>query len=95
MAVIDHAVHEKVKIQADKPYGCHNTERNFTGYHAPNRAAGTDGYKPTWWLERVRIPHVMSRDCRYDMSLTDARCTGCKHRGSGEKYNAMVRSQGA
>lgn len=95
MPVEEHAVHKLVRIKADKPYGCHNTERNFTGYHAPNRAAGTDGYKPTWWLERVRIPHVMSRDCRYDMSLTDARCTGCKHQGNGEKYNAMVRAQGA
>ena len=91
--VEDHKVHKKVKIKADKPYGCHNGDRLMTGYQAPNRAAGTDGYKPIWFIERVRIPHVMSKNCRYDMSLTDPRCIDCKHRGSGEAYDAMVRSR--
>lgn len=94
MAVIDHAVHKKVKIAADKPYGCHNREWDSKGYYAPNRMAGSDGYKPMFRYEAVRIPHRMSQECRYDMSLTDPRCGGCKHRGSGEKYNEMVRSQG-
>ena len=94
MAVIDHAVHDKVKIEASKPYGCHNKERLMNGYHAPNRFAGTTGNEPIWWIGRMKIPHVMSRECRYDMSLTDARCGGCKHRGSGEKYALMVRVNG-
>lgn len=95
MPVEEHAVHKKVSIKANKPYGCHNKDRLMTGYNAPNRAAGTDGYKPTWWLERVRIPHVMSKECRYDMSLKDARCEGCNHAGSGERYAAMVSAKGA
>lgn len=94
MAVIDHAVHEKVRIHEDKPYGCHSKDRLMNGYSAPDRRAGTNGYTPTFWIERVKIPHVMSKECRFDMSLTDPRCTGCKHRGSGERYNEMVRSQG-
>lgn len=95
MAVIDHAVHKKVRIEANKPYGCHNRIGFSEAYHAPNRAAGTNGYQPVWYYERVRIPHVMSRECRYDMSLKDLRCDGCEHRGSGEKYDAMVRANGA
>ena len=90
MAVIAHAVHDKVKIEAGKPYGCHNSARDFTGYHAPNRFAGTTGNEPIWWIGRMKVPHVMSRECRYDMSLTDARCWGCNHAGSGERYAAMV-----
>lgn len=94
MPVEDHAVHAKVRIKANKPYGCFNREMS-AGYYAPNRAAGSDGYKPTWFFERVRIPHTMSRECRYDMSLKDPRCEGCNHRGSGEKYSARVSAAGA
>lgn len=94
MAVIDHAVHDKVKIAEDKPYGCHNGDRDCKGYYAPQRFSGSDGYKPMFRYEAVRVPHRMSKECRYDMSLTDPRCNGCKHRGSGEQYNEMVRSQG-
>ena len=94
MPVIEHAVHDKVRIDANTPYGCH--DREFSeAYSAPNRRAGTNGYQPTFWLERVRIPHTMSRECRYDMSLQDARCGGCKHRGKGEKYAASIRAAGS
>ena len=91
MPVEDHAVHEKVRISESKPYGCHNRDRDMTGYSAPNRFTGTTGYEPIYWLGRVKIPHIMSRECRYDMSLKDPRCDGCKHRGSGEAYDAKVR----
>lgn len=94
MAVLDHKVHEKVKIDQGKPYGCHNGDRRMQGYYAPNRMAGSDGYKPMFRYEAVRIEHRMSKECRYDMSLTDPRCDGCNHRGSGERYNEMVRSKG-
>lgn len=91
--VIDHKVHDKVRIDAAKPYGCKDREF-LEAYPAPDRRAGTNGYMPTFWFERVRIPHVMSRECRYDMSLTDARCGGCKHRGSGEVYANKIRKAG-
>ena len=95
MPVIDHEVHEKVREVAGTKYGCHNKDRDFLGYQAPNRAAGSNGYSPVWFLERVRIPHVMSKECRYDMSLQDIKCEECKYRGSGEKYANRVRNQGA
>lgn len=95
MPVEEREVHKKVSIKANKPYGCHNSARDFTGYHAPKRFAGTTGNEPIWWIGRIRIPHVMSRECRYDMSLKDARCEGCNHAGSGERYSAMVSAKGA
>lgn len=94
MPVEDHEVHEKVRITEDKPYGCHNRDQFADAYYAPNRFFGSDGYKPMIKLEAVRIPFTMSRECRYDMSLKDQRCDGCKHRGSGEQYAAKVRSSG-
>ena len=91
MPVEDHAVHEKTRFDDTKRYGCHNKDRLMTGYSAPDRRAGTNGYVPTFWMERIKIPHVMSRECRFDMSLKDPWCEGCKHRGSGEAYDAEVR----
>lgn len=95
MPVETHDVHEKVREKAGTKYGCHNRDRDFLGYQAPNRAAGSNGYSPVWFYERVRIPHVMSRECRYDMSLKDVKCKGCKHIGSGEAYADKVRANGA
>ena len=92
MPVEDHAVHEKVSIAADKPYGCYNKETRES-YYAPQRFHGSDGYKPMFRLEAVRIPFRMSRECRYDMSLDDPRCGGCKQRGSGERYTELVKSR--
>ena len=31
-------------------------------------------------------PFRMSRECRYDRSLSDRFCQGCKHAGSGEAW---------
>ena len=92
MPVENHPVHAKTSIGASKPYGCHNLDREMMGYSAPNRRAGSNGYDPTFWMERVKISHVMSRECRYDMSNKDTRCDGCKHRGSGEAYADRIRS---
>lgn len=95
MPVEDLPVHEKVREKAGTKYGCFNKDRDMLGYYAPNRMAGSDGYKPVFRLEAVRIPHVMSRECRYDMSLNDMKCQGCKHIGSGEAYADKVRKNGA
>lgn len=32
------------------------------------------------------IPHVMTTECRNGASLTDLKCEGCEHRGSGEAH---------
>lgn len=81
MPVDDHAVLEKNKIGDDFRYGCHNRDEYMDAYYAPNRAAGTDGYKPIWFLERVRIPHRMTRNCmtaQTGWAKTDPNCRDCK-----------------
>lgn len=93
MPVIDHEVHESTKAGLDKRYGCWNKSRDFNAYYAPQRFAGSDGYKPSFRFEAVRIVNRMSKECRYDMSKTDYMCEGCKHRGSGEAYAELVRSE--
>ena len=81
MPVDDHPVHDTTKIGADYRYGCHNRDAYKDAYSAPNRQAGTDGYKPTFWMERIRIPFRMSRDCvtaRTGQAATDPYCADCK-----------------
>ena len=84
MPVLDHEVHESVKIDSNARYGCFNRKPYTDSYLAHPWAA--TGHKDT--------KHRMSRECRFDMSLKDLMCEGCKHRGSGELYNEMIRSQG-
>lgn len=81
MAVIDHPVHERVKIGADHRYGCHNRPAEFK----PTCESKFSG--ETW-------PFNNSHECRFDLSLTDHSCTGCEHRGSGEQYALMVKTNG-
>lgn len=89
--VEEHEVHEKVKHDADYKYGCHNRKPYANDYYAPDRIYRPDG---TFYIVQTRIQHAMSRECRYDMSLSDTHCEDCKHRGSGEAYNKKVRSFG-
>jgi len=91
MAVLTHEVHEKVKIDINKPYGCHGFGNRYKGYLVQERSYRNDG---TYVLRDKFIEYRMSHECRYDMSLTDPRCENCKNRGSGEAYNEMVRSKG-
>ena len=82
MPVEDHAVHERVKIGADYRYGCHNMHRPTVGDTVSSTYSG------------AKWPYVFSTECRFGLSLTDPACTGCEWRGSGEAYDAMVRSKG-
>ncbi len=87
MPVEDHPVHAITKQGSDARYGCCNREPFASGHYAKD---GFDGPRQRWsW-----VPHKMSRDCRYDMSLRDPKCDGCKHRGSGEAYDKKVREEG-
>lgn len=81
MPVIDHDVHPSTMKGPDFRYGCWNKPR-------PGNLVNLGGH---FGLRLFR----MSRDCRYDMSLTDYACHGCKHRGSGEAYAQSVREAGA
>ena len=89
--VEEHEVHEKVKHEADYKYGCHKRKPYTNEYYAPDRVYRPNG---TFYIVQKRIPFVMSRECRYDMSLTDTHCNECKHRGSGEAYANSVRQKG-
>ena len=83
MPVEDHPVHPSTQKGADFRYGCWNRDEYSEAYYAPQRTAGTDGYKPTWWFERVRIPFRMSRECmtaKTGWAATDPNCEGCKRR---------------
>ena len=91
MPVIDHDVHPSTMKGPDFRYGCWNREPFADGYCAPNLEHVGDAFV----LYALWIPHAMSRDCRYDLSVSDPNCTDCKHRGSGEAYAKSVREQGA
>lgn len=80
MPVEDHEVHPSTKVGKDYRYGCFNREPYNDAYYAMQRCAGTDGYKPTWWFERVRIPFRMSKQCMTaatGWAATDPFCEGC------------------
>ena len=89
--VVDHAVHEMTRFDDSKRYGCHNRKDFADLYRAPQRFQTSDGYQAVFKYEAVTIPFTMSRTCRYDRSLQDPWCGDCKHRGSGEAYDAKVR----
>lgn len=98
MPVVDTPVHEKVREKEGAKYGCWNKPRPTADsfYMAQDgwdtQYVGSDDFEGTAWFVEVR--NVMSTECRYDMSLEDAKCDGCEWRGSGEAYDAMVRSKG-
>ncbi len=82
MPVLDHEVHESVKHDDSKRYGCHNRKPFAYSYVASD-----------WGNKKQIVNFVMSRECRFDMSLKDPWCEGCKHRGSGEAYDQKIREQ--
>ena len=78
MPVEDHEVHEKVRISADDPYGCHSKSTGplrANGYYAPDRRYKPDG---TFYIVQEFIRHVTSTSCRnFYIWDTDPRCFGC------------------
>ena len=92
MPVLEHDVHEKVRIDTAHRYGCHSRIGYSGGYYAPDRRYyGTGGFD----VVSALVENRMSKECRYDMSLSDTSCEGCPHRGSGEAYDKRIRSQGS
>lgn len=83
MPVEDHPIHPSTQKGADFRYGCWNRDEYAESYYAPNRRAGANGYQPTFWMERVRIPFRMSRECmtaKIGLAVSDPNCDGCKRR---------------
>ena len=58
-------------------YGCHNHKPYPAGYWGTERIYHNDG---SWYLWPVFIEHRMSTTCKYDLSKSDYRCAGCKHK---------------
>ena len=91
MPVLDSNPHDLTKLTEATPYGCKDREhKRFYALH--QREYSEDGY--TYTMVNTIVDHRMSRECRYDRSLTDPRCRTCKHRGSGEDYDRKIREQG-
>lgn len=75
MPVLDHEVHDKVRIKSDKPYGCHSRDGVSHGYYAPDRVYRPDG---TFYIIQTFIQHTMSDKCRsFYLWESDQRCHGC------------------
>jgi hypothetical protein len=98
MPVLDHETHESVIEKEGAKYGCWNKPRptEDSSYLAQDgwetQYVGSGDFEGTAWFVEVR--NVMSTECRYDMSLKDAKCDGCEWRGSGERYDEEIRSRG-
>ena len=91
MPVVDTPVHPSTSVGDDHRYGCHNKPRIREPYHVKNGYARLGRNA----IQRVKvIEESGSPECRYDRSMTDASCTGCEHRGSGEQYAEDVRKRG-
>lgn len=86
MPVDNHPVHPKTKIGEDFRYGCHDRAPYETGYFAPDRVYKPDG---TFHIILRRIPHAMSKLCKYDLWYSDYGCLECRWAG-GQVPSAKV-----
>ena len=81
MPVTDHPVHEHgVRETSTHRYGCHNRRDRFKSYHIAQDGWWNDGHELIAKVKAVEFR--MSNECRYDKSLKDSRCQGCRHQGS-------------
>lgn len=92
MPVVEHEVHQHGIRDAEHRYGC------WDRLSFKNWFRAQDG----WWHDgselvgkSAMVPHRLSTDCRYDRSLSDPACRGCRHAGSGERYVAEQDQGGA
>lgn len=88
MAVIDHEVHERTKQKQGAKWGCWNLERRREPLMVK------DGFYPDGRQRFTEVPDFGSLECRNDISLSDPKCVGCRHAGSGEEYSLNVRTNG-
>lgn len=90
MPVVDHTIHPGTQKAGTEPYGCCN--RKMKRSYAVKVRRYKEG-QPYYLMANEYVKHRMSTECRHDNSLNDPGCATCKHRGSGEKYSAMVREK--
>jgi hypothetical protein len=76
MPVDDHPIHPSTQKGADFRYGCWNHKPFTDGYYAKDRIYRGNG---TFYEVLTYIKHAMTKDCRFDMALTDPSCADCQH----------------
>lgn len=75
MPVLDHDVHEKVKVGSDFKYGCNNNKPRGKGYWVQEREYKTDG---TYVLRDHFIKHQNTTACRsFALWDIDSACRNC------------------
>lgn len=80
-------VHEKVKINADDPYGCHSRPELSGGYWVMERTYWEDG---RFTLAPSFIPFRMSTKCRsFYLWDADPRCGYCTTKKDYEYADRM------
>ena len=96
MPVLTHEIHPSTVMPANYRHGCFNREVK-DGYAAQNGYAEIRVIDDDTAYAQVKlcwVPHRLSTECRFDHSLTDPACAGCKWQGSGEAYSATIRGEG-
>lgn len=71
MPVVEVVVRPGSSVGPEHRYGCFN--------RPAFKQTVESSHGDTW-------PYRMSNECRYDRSLSDRFCQGCKHAGSGEAW---------
>ena len=92
MPVLTHDTHPSTVIGPDHRYGCWNMPEAKDCYPFVDQVVQSRGVVQ---LVVVGVPNRSSRDCRYDLSLSDPNCSDCQDRGQGEDYVRSVREFGA
>ena len=80
MPVVEVVVRPGSSVGPEHRYGCFNRQAF--------KQTVESSHGDTW-------TYRMSNECRYDRSLSDRFCQGCKHAGSGEQYIAEQNAKGA
>ena len=80
MPVVDVKVRPSSSVGPEHRYHCHNRP-------AFKQTVGS--------INGEACPCRMSNECRYDRSLSDRFCAGCRHAGTGERYIAEQNDKGA
>lgn len=86
MPVLDNPALPNNSKLGNEPYLCQQRKRK-EGYFVQVRRYFPDG---SYSMGPEFIPDRLSISCRYDMSLHDSGCMGCRWKGQGEAYAESV-----
>jgi hypothetical protein len=96
MPVLQHEVHSSVIEASEAKYGCNNKPRSRKSLMVKDGLAfDIKDNEYIAYFRRKVISDFGSLECRYAHSLSDSKCLGCCHRGSGEAYNEFIRNNGS